>query len=79
MYQDFGRGTWCGEPVFAPAAPDAAEDEGYVLSLVYDGPSNRTSLVVLDARDFGGTPRARLWLRNRIPMGFHGNFAPGLM
>jgi carotenoid cleavage dioxygenase-like enzyme len=36
-------------------------------------------VLVLDARDFAGEPLARLWLRNRVPMGFHGNFAPGVV
>ena len=55
------------------------EDDGFVLSVVYDGPSARSSVLVLDARDFAGEPLARLWLRNRVPMGFHGNFAPGVV
>lgn len=78
-YHDLGRGTWVGEPVFVPRTPDAAEDDGFVLSVVYDGPSARSSVLVLDARNFDGPPLARLWLRNRVPMGFHGNFAPGVV
>jgi carotenoid cleavage dioxygenase len=79
QYHDLGRGTWVGEPVFVPRTPEAAEDDGFVLSVVYDGPSARSSVLVLDARDFAGEPLARLWLRNRVPMGFHGNFAPGVV
>ena len=33
---DFGPGTAAGEALFVPASPDAAEDEGWVLSVVYD-------------------------------------------
>jgi carotenoid cleavage dioxygenase len=78
-YHDFGRGTWTGEPIFVPRTPDAGEDDGFVLVVCHDGPNDRSTLAILDARDFGGPPLATLSLRDRIPMGFHGNFAPGVI
>jgi len=57
----------------------AAEDDGFVLSLIYDGPGDRSCLQILDARDVAGAPLARLWLRSRVPLQFHGNFAPGVV
>ena len=33
---DFGAGTHAAEPVFVPASDDAAEDDGYVMTFVYD-------------------------------------------
>jgi carotenoid cleavage dioxygenase-like enzyme len=78
-YHDFGRGTWTGEPVFVPRTPDADEDDGFVLVVCYDGPHDCSTLAILDARDFGGPPLATLSLRERIPMGFHGSFAPGVI
>jgi carotenoid cleavage dioxygenase len=70
---------WTGEPVFVPRSADAAEDDGFVLSVVYDGPNDRSCLQILDARNFDGEPLAKLWLRNRVPLGFHGNFASGVV
>jgi carotenoid cleavage dioxygenase len=35
--------------------------------------------VVLDAQNLGAEPLARARLPRRIPMGFHGNFAPGVI
>lgn len=74
----FGTGHWPGEPVFVPRSSDAAEDEGYVLSVVYDAPNDASYLAVLDARNVAGAPLATCRLRHRIPLGFHGNFASGV-
>lgn len=70
---------WTGEPVFVPRSAESAEDDGFVLSLVYGGPADRSCVQVLDARDIAGEPLARLWLRHRVPLQFHGNFAPGVV
>ena len=64
------------EPVFAPAGPDAAEDEGWVLCLAYDAAENASSLVIIDAQDFSGPPVARVKLPQRVPYGAHGNWVP---
>ena len=76
---EFGVGRWAGEPVFVPRGATAEEDDGFVLSVVYDGASDSSELVILDARGLAAAPLARLGLRHRIPMGFHGNFAPGIV
>lgn len=76
---DFGALCYPGEPVFVPRAPDAEEDDGFVLTVVYDGGSGRSRLVVLDARRFDGPPLATAHLEHRVPLGFHGNFAPGVV
>jgi carotenoid cleavage dioxygenase len=70
---------WTGEPVFVPRSSTAAEDDGFVLSVVYDGPNDRSCLQILDARNFDRDPLAKLWLDHRVPLGFHGNFAPGVL
>ena len=68
-------GQWVGEPVFVPRSPDAEEDDGFVLNLVYDATGDRTAVDILDARALDAEPLARLWLDQRIPLGFHGNWA----
>jgi carotenoid cleavage dioxygenase len=73
---DFGAQATAGEGVFAPAAPDAAEDDGYVLAFVDDPDRDATDLVVLAAQDFTGEPVARVHLPARVPAGFHGNWLP---
>ena len=67
-------GQWVGEPVFVPRQPEAAEDDGFVLNVLYDAANQRTAVDVLDARAIDADPLARLWLKERLPLGFHGNF-----
>src|SRR6266536_3499516 len=71
---EFGRGATAGEAVFAPAAPDAAEDHGYVMAFVHDPDRGAADLVILAAQDFTGEPVARVHLPARIPLGFHGSW-----
>jgi carotenoid cleavage dioxygenase len=73
---DFGPGRVTGEGVFAPRSPDAAEDDGWVMSIVYDAGSDTSSMVILDAQDFTGAPVASVRLPQRVPFGFHGNWVP---
>jgi carotenoid cleavage dioxygenase len=73
---DFGPGRSSGEGVFVPRTPDAAEDDGWVMSLVHDRATDRSELVVLDAQDFAGAPVATVHLPVRVPYGFHGNWVP---
>ena len=68
------EGQWVGEPVFVPRSPDAAEDDGFVLHQLYDGASDRSAIDVLDAQALDAEPLARLWLAERVPLGFHGNY-----
>jgi carotenoid cleavage dioxygenase len=65
------------EPVFVPAAPDSGEDEGWVLSVVYDPTRDASDLIVIDASDFTAPPVATVHLRRRVPFGFHGSWVPG--
>jgi carotenoid cleavage dioxygenase-like enzyme len=75
----FGRGCFPGEPVFVPRAADADEDDGFVLTVVYDAPEDTSYLAILDARNVDAEPVATARVRDRVPMGFHGNFAPGVV
>ena len=71
-----GPGRAASEGVFVPARANAAEDEGWVLSIVYDPARDRSDLVILDATDFGGRPGATVALPQRVPFGFHGTWLP---
>ncbi len=74
---DFGAGRHPGEFVFVPARPDAREDEGWLIGLVIDAPSDTTELVILDATRFEDRPVATVSLPHRIPPSFHGNWIKG--
>ena len=68
------EGDMAGEPVFVPRTADAAEGDGYLLSLVYRGRDNRSDLVFFDATDLASGPIACAELPHRVPFGFHGNW-----
>jgi carotenoid cleavage dioxygenase len=67
-----------GEAVFVPESATSGEDDGYVLSLVFDRDRGATDLLVLGAQDFTGDPVAIVHLPVRVPYGFHGNWAPDI-
>jgi all-trans-8'-apo-beta-carotenal 15,15'-oxygenase len=71
---DFGAGQVAGEPIFVPRSPDAAEDDGWLLSVVYSAAEHRSRLVVIDARDLESDAVAVAHLRHHVPLGFHGTF-----
>ena len=71
---EFGRDATAGEAVFAPASPEAAEDDGYVMAFVHDPGRGAANLVILAAQDFAAEPVARVHLPTRIPLGFHGSW-----
>lgn len=69
-----------GEPVFCPkatAGPGSAEDDGYVLSTLMNGKTQRSELVVLDAQKISQGPICRLPLKTFLPHGLHGTYVPG--
>lgn len=72
---DFGPGHVAGECEFVPSYEGADEDEGFVLTLVYDRARNTSDLAVLDARDLSLC--ARVQLPRRVPYGFHGRWFQG--
>ena len=74
--RSFGRGAGVGETVFVPRAGDAAEDDGWLLTLVYSPEGDTSALYVLNAADPAGEPQAVVELPQRVPDGFHGNWVP---
>ncbi len=63
---------YVGEPVFV-AAPDAvAEDDGVILSVVFNAAAGTSFLLVLDAHSFVEIARAEV--PHHIPFGFHGQY-----
>ncbi len=75
-FRPLDAGDGASEAVFVPAAPGAAEDDGWVLSLTYDAGRDTGQLLVLNAADFTGEPQAVVDLPQRVPFGFHGNWVP---
>jgi len=59
-----------GEPVFVPRPGSTIEDDGWVLSLVYDASRHRSYLAILAANSCQLI--AKLNLQHHIPYGLHG-------
>ncbi len=55
-------------------AGDRSEDDGYVLSYVYDRGRDTSDLYILDAADIAAAPVAIVHLPRRVPHGFHGSW-----
>lgn len=73
---DLGPGRVAGEWVMVPRHAGAAEDDGWLVSLVHDQGADRSELVVLPAAEPAAEPVARVLLPTRVPLGFHGNWVP---
>lgn len=87
------RHEWLGESIFAPrqkgslerdeGAHDKAkitdEDDGYVLSFLFDGRAMKSHFLIFDAKDIKKGPIARVPLPTHLPFGLHGCWVPGLL
>ena len=70
----FAPQGYVSEPIFVPQPGATAEDEGWVLTVVYDGCRHRSDVVILDGRDLNRPPVATLHLKHHIPYGLHGSW-----
>ena len=72
---ELGKGRMCGEVVFAPAATAHSEDDGYLMTFIYDAPTDTSEFVIFDAATMSPDPVATVALP-RVPFGFHGSWVP---
>ena len=70
------RATSPARPCSPPIPDGTVEDDGWLLSYVWDAATDSTDLVILDARDITADPVARVHLPRRVPFGFHGSWLP---
>ena len=83
---DVATGSWSvfplegetvgSEPVFAPRPSPKSEDDGYLLSLVYDPQTHTSHVLILDATSLERGPLARIHFDHHIPYTFHGIWVP---
>jgi carotenoid cleavage dioxygenase len=72
----FGEHRFGSEAPFAPRPHATSEDDGYLVSFVYDGREERSEVVIYDAKDVTNAPLARVILPQRVPIGFHACWVP---
>ncbi|MBC6417858.1 MAG: carotenoid oxygenase family protein [Prochloron sp. SP5CPC1] len=70
----FAPQGYVGEPIFVPHPHAKKEDEGWVLTLVYDALHHRSDIVILDPQDLNQSPISRIHLKHHIPYGLHGSW-----
>jgi hypothetical protein len=80
------EGWYAQEPQFVPREDAKGEDDGYLLTLMFDesqldadghaSESSRSELWVIDARDMTSVV-AKIFLPQRVPYGFHGHWFSG--
>jgi all-trans-8'-apo-beta-carotenal 15,15'-oxygenase len=68
---DFGPGRFTSEALFIPRTNDAAEDDGWLASVIFNAHTGNSEVVLVDARNLA-EELAVIPLRNHIPHGFHG-------
>jgi len=68
---EHGAGRLGGEAYFVPKEGGTDEDDGYLMTYVFDGAKDCSELVVYDAKTMSSTPVARVLLPQRVPHGFH--------
>ena len=71
---DYGAGRITDEVVFVPRSAEGAEDDGWLVSFVYDLREGRSDFVIVNAADVSGEPQAIVHLPVAVPRGFHGNW-----
>ncbi|WP_376760043.1 carotenoid oxygenase family protein [Archangium violaceum] len=62
-------GTWLHRPALC-------RDDGWLLTLTYDAPRDRTYMTILDARSPDADPRVRVWFEHAFPFTFHDTWMP---
>ncbi|PMB00797.1 9-cis-epoxycarotenoid dioxygenase [Fischerella thermalis CCMEE 5273] len=73
---ELGLGRYGGEAVFVPRPNTNTEDDGWLMTFVYDSTQQASELLVLNAQDLTTEPVARVLIPQRVPYGFHGIWIP---
>jgi carotenoid cleavage dioxygenase len=71
------KGVAPAEPLFIAAGKATAEDDGYVVSFIYEPSTHTSDLWIMDASALTSGPLAKIKLPVRVPVGFHGVWVPG--
>ncbi|MFT5099511.1 MAG: all-trans-8'-apo-beta-carotenal 15,15'-oxygenase [Planctomycetaceae bacterium] len=70
---DYGSGRFTSEANFIPTPGGRAEDDGYLISIVYNHQRKKSEVVIVDAKTMDREV-AVIPLDHHVPFGFHGGF-----
>lgn len=69
---------FCGEPLFIAKDGMNEEDDGYLITVTFDGEKSTSDVVILDAKSLAQGPICRFPLSNPMPHGRRGCWVPKL-
>lgn len=65
---------FCGEPMYAPKTNSASDNDGYIITVLFNGKSEESELIVLESLKISEGPICRIPLGIGVPHGLHGCF-----
>ena len=65
---------FCGEPIFASKEGAASSDHGYIITVLFNGKTEQSDLLIFNSQDIATGPVARMSIGIGIPHGLHGCF-----
>lgn len=68
---------FCGEPIFAPKETSSSNEDGYLLTVLFNGKSEQSDLLIFESQNISRGPVARMPIGIGIPHGLHGCFTSG--
>ena len=68
---DLGENRYPTEPIYVP---DISSDKGWIVTVIYDGNSDKSEVWIFDSDAIDRTPICQLELPSVIPLGFHGTW-----
>lgn len=74
MSADLGDRCYPTEPIYAPDRENP--DQGWILTVVFDGKTDRSEVQIFASDRLNDAPVCRLELPSIIPLGFHGTWNP---
>ncbi len=74
---ELGDEQFPNEPIFIRRKNAISEDDGYLLSVIYDGNEDSSYLAVVDAKRFNEGVIAKVHFGQALPISFHGNWLEG--
>jgi len=75
MEANLGKACYPSEPIYAPDADDP--EQGWILTVVYDGEGDRSEVLIYAADQLDQSPICRLALPSVVPLSFHGTWQAG--
>ena len=69
-----GEGQYPSEAIFVRRSQSKSEEDGFLMSLVYDSSRNRSYVGIIDALEPEKGFLGKAWFDQPIPFTFHGGF-----